>query len=86
ATFVVPLQNGVEAAGQLAAAVGEERVVGGLCRIVSFVAAPGRIRHAGFAPSIEVGERHGRRSERVLALRDACSRAVGLDLIVADDI
>jgi len=34
-TFVVPLQNGVEAADQLAAVVGAERVLGGLCRVVT---------------------------------------------------
>src|SRR6266581_970925 len=45
--FVVPLQNGVEAADELAAALGPERVVGGLCKIFSYVAGPGRIKHAG---------------------------------------
>src|SRR5687767_68489 len=37
-SFVVPMENGVEASDQLAAVVGAERVVGGLCRIVSFLA------------------------------------------------
>src|SRR5215470_1067761 len=45
--FVVPLQNGVEAADELAAELGAPAVVGGLCRILSFIAGPGRIRHAG---------------------------------------
>ena len=86
-TFVVPLENGVEAADRLAAAVGTERVVGGLCRIVSYVAAPGRIRHAGYGPSIEVGELDGSgASPRIVALRDACANAVGLELIVSPDI
>ena len=43
-TFVVPLQNGVEAADRLADALGARRVLGGLCRIASYVAAPGLIR------------------------------------------
>ncbi len=43
-TFVVPLQNGVEAASQLAAILGQEHVLGGLCGTFSWVAAPGRIR------------------------------------------
>ncbi|HEX9583024.1 MAG TPA: 2-dehydropantoate 2-reductase N-terminal domain-containing protein, partial [Gammaproteobacteria bacterium] len=30
-TFVVPMQNGVEAPAQLAAVLGDEHVVGGLC-------------------------------------------------------
>jgi 2-dehydropantoate 2-reductase len=40
ATFVVPLQNGVDAASQLAAVLGPEHVLGGLCGTFSLVAAP----------------------------------------------
>jgi len=61
--FVVPLQNGVEAADELAAELGPERVVGGFCKIFSFVSGPGRIRHSGVAPRIEFNERDGRRSD-----------------------
>lgn len=35
-TFVVPLENGVEAPGQLAAVLGRSHVLGGLCRISAF--------------------------------------------------
>ena len=35
-TTVIPLQNGVEAVPQLVAELGADRVIGGLCRIVSF--------------------------------------------------
>ena len=38
-TTVLPMQNGVDAAAQLANELGSERVVGGLCRIVSYVVA-----------------------------------------------
>lgn len=85
-TFAVPLQNGIEAADQLAAAVGPGRVVGGLCRIVSYVTAPGRVRHASTAPSIEVGERDGRPSARVAALAAAFAPAIGVRLTVSPDI
>ena len=34
-TFVVPLQNGIEAADQLAAVIGADRALGGLCRILA---------------------------------------------------
>ena len=40
-TFVVPLQNGVEAPSQLAAVLGNEHVFGGFCYIVSFIVGPG---------------------------------------------
>ena len=85
-SFVVPLQNGVEAADQLAAAVGRERVVGGLCRIVSFVAGPGHIRHAGAVPRVEFGERDRRASARVAALRAAFERCAGVSAGTPPDI
>ena len=40
-SVVVALQNGVGAADEIAAVVGAGRVLGGLIRIVSFVAGPG---------------------------------------------
>jgi 2-dehydropantoate 2-reductase len=83
---VVPLQNGVEAADELAAVIGEDRVLPGLCRIMSYVSEPGRIRHAGVDPQVCFGERDGRRSARVEALRAAFAGAAGLDVCVPDDI
>lgn len=85
-SFVVPLENGVEAAAQLAHVVGAERVLGGLCRILSYVAGPGHVRHAGVAPHVELGELDGRKSERVAALRALFERATGLSVAVPDDI
>ena len=85
-TFVLPLQNGVEAADELAAEVGPERVIGGLCRLVAFVEAPGRIRHAGVAPQIAFGELNGARSGRVTTLRQAFEKARGLSVATPDDI
>lgn len=84
--FVVPLQNGVEAADELAAELGAERVVGGLCKIFCYVAGPGRIRHAGVPPRIEFGERDGRRSDRVDGLRSAFEKAAGVDVATPGDI
>ena len=71
ATFVVPLQNGVEAASQLAAVLGAEHVLGGLCGTFSWVAAPGKIRSISTATFIKFGELDNRRSERVERLRQA---------------
>jgi len=86
AGFVVPLQNGVEAADELVAELGAEPVVGGLCKISSYVAGPGRISHAGVAPRVEFGERDGRRSERVDRLRTAFEKAAGVDVAIPGDI
>lgn len=86
ATFVVPLENGVESADQLAAVVGGERVLGGLCKIVSAIVAPGHVRHAGVAPRVEFGERDGRPSPRVESLRQAFARAQGVSVVVPEDV
>lgn len=84
-SLVVPLENGVTAVDELSAALGAERVVGGLCRIVSFLAAPGVVRHTGVAPAIVLGEPEGGPSERVERLRSQLSGAVGVDVDVAPD-
>ena len=84
-TTVVPLQNGVDAVPQLTHELGAENVIGGLCRIVSFVVGPGHIRHAGFAPSIIIGELDNRRSERIETIEHVFRHA-GLDTTIAADI
>lgn len=84
-TTVLPLQNGVEAVPQLVAELGAEVVIGGLCRIVSFVVEPGHIRHAGFNPSIIIGELDNRRTDRIARISEAFRRA-GLDITIAADI
>jgi 2-dehydropantoate 2-reductase len=85
-TFVVPLQNGVEAADRIADAIGAERVVGGLCRILAHLAGPGVVCHSGVAPRVEIGERDGRRSPRVQALAEVFGRVQGLSVLVPDSI
>lgn len=84
-TTVLPLQNGVDAVPQLVEELGSNSVVGGLCRIVSFVVEPGHIRHAGFAPSIIVGELDNRRTERIDKIEQVFKHA-GLDTTIAADI
>ena len=74
-TFVVPMQNGVEAPWQLAEALGEAHVLGGLCATMSWVVGPGRIRSLGDAHFVKFGELDGRPSERVERLRAAFERA-----------
>jgi 2-dehydropantoate 2-reductase len=74
-TMVIPLENGIDAPEQLAAILGSRHVLGGLCGIVSFIAAPGHIRHAGADPFIMFGELDNEPTPRVEALRDECLRA-----------
>jgi 2-dehydropantoate 2-reductase len=74
-TFVVPLENGVEAPQQLSLVLGEEHVLGCLCQISSFIAAPGHIKHVAIEPYVAFGELDGRASERAEGLRQAFDRA-----------
>lgn len=84
-TFVVPLENGVEAPSQLSEALGSEHVLGGLCAIISFISGPGHITHAGYEPSVAFGELDNRRSQRAERLRDAFTRA-GVKAEIPEDI
>ena len=84
-TFVVPLENGVEAPSQLAAILGAEHVLGGLCSIISLMAGPGHIRHVGAEPYIAFGELNNRSSARAERLRQAFARA-GVHVEIPPDI
>ena len=84
-TFALPLENGVEAAEDLARVLGEERVAGGLCHMLSWVEAPGRIRHVGQILRVTMGERRGGSSSRIEALA-AALRGAEVDVVVSDDV
>jgi len=84
-TIVLPLQNGLEAVSQLVDELGSANVIGGLCRIVSFVVGPGHIRHAGFTPSIIIGELDNLRTDRIIRIEELFTRA-GLEITIAQDI
>lgn len=84
-TFVVPLQNGVEAPAQLAAVLGPEHVLGGLCGTLSWLTGPGRIRSVGEVHFVRLGELDNRPSERAERLRSALERA-GVKAEIPSDI
>lgn len=84
-TAVVPLQNGVEAAEQLELHLGADRVVGGLCHMLSWVEQPGEIRWMGAVPSVTLGARRAGQAAAV----DACAaalRSAGVNAEVTDAI
>jgi 2-dehydropantoate 2-reductase len=83
--FAVPLENGVESAGHLARVLGDDRVVGGLCHMLSWIEAPGRVHHVGELLRVTLGERRGGSSSRVEALGETL-RGAGIDVQVADDV
>jgi 2-dehydropantoate 2-reductase len=85
---VVPLQNGVEAAERLAAALPEEAVAGGVINVISWIDGPGSVKHAGVTPRVTMGERGaraGRESGRLAALARALESA-GMEARVAEDV
>jgi 2-dehydropantoate 2-reductase len=85
-TLVIPLENGVEAPGQLASALGKSHVLGGLCRISTFIGEPGVIRHVGVPPYIAMGELDNKKSERVLHLVGIFASLTGVIAELPDDI
>lgn len=86
ATAALPLQNGVEAARQLAESLGVEHALGGLCKIAARIASPGHIVHMGVEPWIGFGELDNRRTSRVEDLRTALDAAVGVRAEIPPDI
>jgi 2-dehydropantoate 2-reductase len=84
-TLVLPMQNGVEASEILARSLGEDRVLGGVARVICWAEAPGVIRWIGFSPSLTIGARHPGRQPAV----EACAarlRTGGIEIIVTADI
>jgi 2-dehydropantoate 2-reductase len=84
-TFVVPLENGVEASSQLAEILGREHILGGLCRIASRIASPGHVQHTAIDPSIAFGELDNRPSSRSQNLLQSFTRA-GISAEIPPDI
>ncbi|MEJ2285235.1 MAG: 2-dehydropantoate 2-reductase [Desulfobacterales bacterium] len=85
-TFVLPLQNGVEAPAQLAAVLGRQHVLGGLCGLITYIVEPGHICHAGTDPFIRFGELDNRQSDRTELLKDVFERAPGITANIPSDI
>ena len=74
-TFVLPMQNGIEAPTQLSGVLGKRHVLGGLCGLFCYVAEPGHIVHAGTDPFVKFGELDNRQSRRVEHLLDSFKKA-----------
>lgn len=84
-TIVLPLQNGVMAATELGAFLPDSAIMGGLCRIISKIAAPGVIRHIGVTPTIVFGEFDQSLSKRALQLQTVFTEA-GIKSRCSEDI
>jgi 2-dehydropantoate 2-reductase len=84
-TAIIPLENGMTAPDDIAAVFGRDHALGGLCGIVSYIVAPGHVRHTAVDPQMMFGELDNRRSDRVTAIADAFQRA-GVHAEVPPDI
>ena len=74
-TVVVPLQNGVEAPARLTEVLGDGPALGGTCRIISRLAAPGHVIHIGAEPYVAFGELDNRPNEQAKRLRAVFEQA-----------
>jgi 2-dehydropantoate 2-reductase len=84
-TLVIPLQNGIEASEVLAAALGDDHVLGAVCRVISWIERPGEVRWIGAPPSLTIGARRPAPAEAIEACA-ATLRAGGIEVIVSDAI
>ena len=74
-SIILPLQNGVLAAEELAYSIDDKHIVGGVCRIISKIEAPGVINHFGATPSIVFGELSSERSNRLTEIKNVFTKS-----------
>ena len=74
-TVVLPVQNGVDAADQIAAHVGADRVLGGLCLGGATLEEPGVVAQKTSRVRLLIGELDGSRSARTEHLRKSLAAA-----------
>jgi 2-dehydropantoate 2-reductase len=82
--IAVPLQNGVDAPDQCADALGDERVFGGICHVLSWITEPGAVKHVSEAPRVTLGAWRSPADERLEALKIALEGA-GVRARIAGD-
>jgi len=85
-TLVIPMQNGVEAPGQLIEELGAEAVIGGLCALIAFRVGPGHIKHNGANPLIRFGHLDGHADPRINALSEVFNRCHSVKSSIPDDV
>ncbi len=85
-TLVIPLQNGVESPAQLCQELDPVNVLGGMCAIIAFLAAPGHIKHSGGNPLIRFGHLDSRADPRINTLSEIFNHCAGVKSSIPDDI
>ena len=84
-TMVLPLQNGILAAEELCVTLPIQNVLGGLCRIISKIEAPGIICHFAVDPIIIFGELNQQQTARLEKIKQVFERAA-INVRIAENI
>jgi 2-dehydropantoate 2-reductase len=82
---VLPLQNGILAADELAESIERSAILGGLCRVISKIESPGVINHSAIAPTIIFGEFDKSSTPRLQEIKK-CFNKAGITSRVSADI
>jgi len=85
-TLVIPLQNGIEATGQLAEVLGVDAVLGGICALIAFQASPGHIKHTGAYPLIRFNRVDSEADVRVNYLSEMFNQCPGVKSSIPSDV
>jgi 2-dehydropantoate 2-reductase len=85
-TLVIPLQNGIEATGQLAEVLGVDAVLGGICALIAFQASPGHIKHTGAYPLIRFNRIDSEADVRVNYLSEMFNQCPGVKSSIPSDV
>jgi 2-dehydropantoate 2-reductase len=85
-TAILPVLNGLSHVDRLAAAFGQDRVLGGLAKIQATLAADGTVRQLNDWRWITFGERDGVMTDRVRAIEAAFAPARGVVAQAVPDI
>lgn len=84
-TTILPMLNGIRAAEQLIEAFGRDKVLGGNCSVVAFVAKPGTIQQTSAFRRVAFGEWNGAETARTRAIFDIF-QATGVDVELSADV
>lgn len=85
-TVILPLLNGMEHMEILISQFGKKKIIGGLCRISSFIAGAGHIEHVNINPYIAFGELDNSRSERIENIYKIFSKIENITAEIPADI
>ncbi|BBK44437.1 2-dehydropantoate 2-reductase [Allostella vacuolata] len=83
-TVVIPLQNGIDAAGVVGRAIGPRHVAPGAAYIVAVIERPGVVRHNGMQARLVFGPADPAQQAALAGFKDACDVA-GLPATLAED-